>query len=435
MAIFRVPWISEQNDRTRQKRGELSFSMWLILDQLLLLCAKISAFSTEAVRLRDWGKVASAVAWPFPPSSFLLSFLFPSSCRPPSLSCYELPSNSRRTTARGRPTTPVTLFIHEWRSAGRSRGRQKAERWKKRETESDTHRFYRILNFETKRRCTWDVYPRVNDIKPAKYDTRSSVRAGNAASLQSCRIGNHNDEIPPADFPSDPWRNCIRRTMRHVSFSLRETELRWPRHPFDHSRPRVSISRKLSTRRGISFSSCETSCTRRRCTRTPLSGSSNSRRIRAAVCDSDNSRWDEQRVHVRIFAGNSGTSSTSSVDSELRWSSGALEIRETAAAGKHAVAAAEIHPGDILTVEPPLAGCLLPEFYGTHCQHCYTRWGENCRRLSLFFSFSFSLCIMVSEFNGHDPRSAARNPRACNFCFVYVSAVSPRRQLSAAFYG
>jgi hypothetical protein len=76
---------------------------------------------------------------------------------------------------------------------------------------------------------------------------------------------------------------------------------------------------------------------------------------------------------VRIFAGNSGTSSTSSVDSELRWSSGALEIRETAAAGKHAVAAAEIHPGDILTVEPPLAGCLLPEFYGTHCQHCYTR--------------------------------------------------------------
>ncbi|XP_024867272.1 SET and MYND domain-containing protein 4 isoform X1 [Temnothorax curvispinosus] len=61
------------------------------------------------------------------------------------------------------------------------------------------------------------------------------------------------------------------------------------------------------------------------------------------------------------------------VNSALRWSSGALEIRETTTAGKHAVATAEIHPGDILLVEPPLAGCLLPEFYGTHCQHCYAR--------------------------------------------------------------
>ncbi|XP_011352046.2 SET and MYND domain-containing protein 4 isoform X2 [Ooceraea biroi] len=68
-----------------------------------------------------------------------------------------------------------------------------------------------------------------------------------------------------------------------------------------------------------------------------------------------------------------GTSLNGAVNSEVRWSSGALEIRETAAAGKHAVATVEIHPGDILAVEPPLAGCLLPEFYGTHCQHCYAR--------------------------------------------------------------
>ncbi|XP_072758789.1 SET and MYND domain-containing protein 4 isoform X1 [Anoplolepis gracilipes] len=62
------------------------------------------------------------------------------------------------------------------------------------------------------------------------------------------------------------------------------------------------------------------------------------------------------------------------VNSEARsWSSSALEIRETSVAGKHAVATTEIHPGDILIVEPPLAGCLLPEFYGTHCQHCYAR--------------------------------------------------------------
>ncbi|KYM93842.1 SET and MYND domain-containing protein 4 [Cyphomyrmex costatus] len=72
-------------------------------------------------------------------------------------------------------------------------------------------------------------------------------------------------------------------------------------------------------------------------------------------------------------AGGDGTPLNGAVNSELRWSSGALEIRETTTAGKHAVATAEIHPGDILLVEPPLAGCLLPEFYGTHCQHCYAR--------------------------------------------------------------
>lgn len=55
------------------------------------------------------------------------------------------------------------------------------------------------------------------------------------------------------------------------------------------------------------------------------------------------------------------------------WLSSVLEIRETALEGKHAIAAGEIHPGDTLVVEPPLAGCLLPEFYGTHCQHCYAR--------------------------------------------------------------
>ncbi|XP_020288759.1 SET and MYND domain-containing protein 4 isoform X2 [Pseudomyrmex gracilis] len=71
--------------------------------------------------------------------------------------------------------------------------------------------------------------------------------------------------------------------------------------------------------------------------------------------------------------GGDGVPLNGAVNSELRWLSDALEIRETAAAGKHAVATVEIHPGDILVIEPPLAGCLLPEFYGTHCQHCYAR--------------------------------------------------------------
>lgn len=59
---------------------------------------------------------------------------------------------------------------------------------------------------------------------------------------------------------------------------------------------------------------------------------------------------------------------------DLPGASDLLEIRETAAAGKHAVAAKEILPGDVLVVERPLAGCLLPEHFGTHCQHCFQRF-------------------------------------------------------------
>lgn len=78
-------------------------------------------------------------------------------------------------------------------------------------------------------------------------------------------------------------------------------------------------------------------------------------------------------MHAPLFADGAGTPLNGAVNSEARWSSDAVEIRETSVAGKHAVAATEIHPGDTLIVEPPLAGCLLPEFYGTHCQHCYAR--------------------------------------------------------------
>ncbi|XP_078050736.1 protein-lysine N-methyltransferase SMYD4 isoform X2 [Augochlora pura] len=49
-----------------------------------------------------------------------------------------------------------------------------------------------------------------------------------------------------------------------------------------------------------------------------------------------------------------------------------LDVRETASAGKQAVAVEEIRPGDTLVVEPALAACLLPEFFGTHCHHCFT---------------------------------------------------------------
>ncbi|CAK9796879.1 SET and MYND domain-containing protein 4 [Anthophora plagiata] len=51
-----------------------------------------------------------------------------------------------------------------------------------------------------------------------------------------------------------------------------------------------------------------------------------------------------------------------------------LEIEETETAGKRAIARDSIAPGDTLVVEPALAANLLPEFFGTHCHHCFSRF-------------------------------------------------------------
>nr|XP_033338571.1 SET and MYND domain-containing protein 4-like [Megalopta genalis] len=56
---------------------------------------------------------------------------------------------------------------------------------------------------------------------------------------------------------------------------------------------------------------------------------------------------------------------------EMPTASALLDVRETATAGKQAIATGEIGPGDTLVVEPPLAACLLPEFFGTRCHHCF----------------------------------------------------------------
>nr|XP_034186762.1 SET and MYND domain-containing protein 4-like isoform X1 [Osmia lignaria] len=50
-----------------------------------------------------------------------------------------------------------------------------------------------------------------------------------------------------------------------------------------------------------------------------------------------------------------------------------LEMEETVSAGKRAIAAKTIVPGDTLVVEHPIAAALLPDFFGTHCQHCFSR--------------------------------------------------------------
>lgn len=42
--------------------------------------------------------------------------------------------------------------------------------------------------------------------------------------------------------------------------------------------------------------------------------------------------------------------------------------------GRYFVAKKHISTGDVLTVEPPRAACLLPKNFGSHCHHCFNRY-------------------------------------------------------------
>lgn len=50
--------------------------------------------------------------------------------------------------------------------------------------------------------------------------------------------------------------------------------------------------------------------------------------------------------------------------------SACVGVGEAPGAGRFAVAASPIGAGDVVLVEAPLAACLLPERFGSHCHHC-----------------------------------------------------------------
>ncbi|XP_068618565.1 SET and MYND domain-containing protein 4 [Battus philenor] len=54
-----------------------------------------------------------------------------------------------------------------------------------------------------------------------------------------------------------------------------------------------------------------------------------------------------------------------------------LRINEDPIKGRFAVANEPVKTGDVVLVEKPYAACLAPDFYGTHCLHCFKRL-EDC---------------------------------------------------------
>lgn len=52
-----------------------------------------------------------------------------------------------------------------------------------------------------------------------------------------------------------------------------------------------------------------------------------------------------------------------------------LKLASSERSGRYFVANQDIKPAQTLVVEKPYAACLLPNKFGTHCHHCFVRWG------------------------------------------------------------
>lgn len=50
-----------------------------------------------------------------------------------------------------------------------------------------------------------------------------------------------------------------------------------------------------------------------------------------------------------------------------------IEIRSSNECGNYAVANEAIDAGETIVVEKPIAACLLPKYFGSHCLHCLRR--------------------------------------------------------------
>lgn len=58
----------------------------------------------------------------------------------------------------------------------------------------------------------------------------------------------------------------------------------------------------------------------------------------------------------------------------LHNASSKLELRSSADSGNYVVANEEIKAGETIVVEKPIAACLLPKYFGSHCLHCLRRY-------------------------------------------------------------
>lgn len=58
----------------------------------------------------------------------------------------------------------------------------------------------------------------------------------------------------------------------------------------------------------------------------------------------------------------------------LKGASRKMELCASSECGNFAVANESVKAGETLVAEQPIAACILPKFFGTHCLHCMKRY-------------------------------------------------------------
>lgn len=77
--------------------------------------------------------------------------------------------------------------------------------------------------------------------------------------------------------------------------------------------------------------------------------------------------WIRLKLVPNVIDGEHGT---------LKHASKKIEIRSTPECGNFVVAAQPMKAGETIVVEKPIASCLLPKYFGSHCLHCLRRYVE-----------------------------------------------------------
>ncbi|XP_026741665.1 SET and MYND domain-containing protein 4 [Trichoplusia ni] len=85
----------------------------------------------------------------------------------------------------------------------------------------------------------------------------------------------------------------------------------------------------------------------------------------------------DYNVQPRIPEQKPGISLTGGAKQNMPSLSKLLKIAEEENKGRFAVANAPVSAGDVLLVDAPYAACLLADYYGSHCLHCFKRL-ETC---------------------------------------------------------
>ncbi|KAG6446964.1 SET and MYND domain-containing protein 4 [Manduca sexta] len=97
-----------------------------------------------------------------------------------------------------------------------------------------------------------------------------------------------------------------------------------------------------------------------------------------------------------------------------------LKIVEEENKGRFAVANSPIKTGDVLLVDSPYAACLLPDYYGSHCLHCFKRL-EDCVDMAAVWCPKCSGVVFCS-LQCRDTAVSTYHAHECQFLNLFIGS-------------